>query len=443
MTVAVTLDVLRKCADQSGLHCAQSIEGNWLVLHVEGLSRPQPFTIALVENGRIVQFQTVGYLSCRAGDRHLREVVTLLRGLSGQSRLVRYTWDPDKSEIVISAEISVGDGEFTDEQFRKALRPFLQAIDQPTYDRIKQTIDTGVDPGAHRQEVSLWLTALAKARGLTKKFLATPYTPDAVDCTVFSQRVVQPGDCILIQVFAYIPSYLDEARDLAQEYDEEAKRLGSVSLATEIMRGSTLTFELVFRDLAIQDSVQNLHWQGKTQSVQFEVPILSDYSSKNVIGKVLISQNTVPIGQILFKIRVAADEREADTKYAPTGDARRYRLAFISYASKDRLEVLRRVQMLTAVGIRYFQDLLSLDSGDRWAEKIYEYIDQSDVLFLFWSTAARESEWVKREWQYGLKKNGDDFIHPVIIEGPPPPAPPPELAHLHFADKLLYFINPR
>ncbi len=63
------------------------------------------------------------------------------------------------------------------------------------------------------------------------------------------------------------------------------------------------------------------------------------------------------------------------------------------------------------------------------------------VLFLFWSTAAKESEWVSREWRYGLERKGEDFIHPVILEGPPPPEPPPELAHLHFADRMLYFIK--
>lgn len=398
-------------------------------------------------------------------------MLTLLRELNKQSRLVKHTWDSDSGEVVVCADMSPGDGKLTQEQFQDAVRAFLQAIDQPGYGRIKTTADTGVDPGvpvrvepiagleSHSErkaarktepresgssadsEVLGWLAALGRARGVTKNYVATPYTPDAVDCAVFSQREVPPGDCVLVQVFAYMPGYVNEAGDLAAEYDEEAKRLGSVSLTTEIMRGSMLTFELVIRDVAIHDPVQNLLWRGKTQSVQFEVSIPSDCGSKNLIGKVLISQDTVPIGQILFKIKVVSREVAADTTNLPTGDARRYRMAFISYASKDRPEVLRRVQMLTAVGMRYFQDVVDLDPGDRWAQELYRHIDQSDVLFLFWSTAARESEWVRREWQYGLERKGEDFIHPVIIEGPPPPEPPPELAHLHFADKMLYFIN--
>jgi hypothetical protein len=50
---------------------------------------------------------------------------------------------------------------------------------------------------------------------------------------------------------------------------------------------------------------------------------------------------------------------------------------------------------------------------------------------LFWSSAARESHWVREELRYALKrKGGDDLaapeILPVVIEGPPPPPPPEE-----------------
>jgi hypothetical protein len=72
-------------------------------------------------------------------------------------------------------------------------------------------------------------------------------------------------------------------------------------------------------------------------------------------------------------------------------------------------------------------------------------IDESDVFFLFWSTAAKQSEWVIKEVRYAIeRRSGDDLgppeIDPVIIEGPPPVAPPPELKDLHFNDRFLYFI---
>ena len=126
-----------------------------------------------------------------------------------------------------------------------------------------------------------------------------------------------------------------------------------------------------------------------------------------------------------------------------TGEAKVYKKAFISYASTDRNEVLNRVQMLSLLHINFFQDLLSLEPGQRWEQEIYHHIDESDVFFLFWSSAAKASRWVMDEVSYAMsRKNGDDSnppaIIPVIIEGPPPVTPPEELSHLHFNDYLMY-----
>lgn len=458
--VAVTLGELRKLVDACGLRYAVLPDEKGLVLQPSEASSRPAFLIVLTLDGRMVQFRTIGYLYCPPGHPHLEQVVTLLAEFNRRSAMVRYNWEraegkgqgQGEGEIIVGVEIWIGDGELTVEQFRNTLRRFLQAIEEPRYRRIHQTLETGRDPGVRvpmegrslaRDDMRAQLAALGRARGLVKQYVATPYTPDLVDCAVFSQREVRPGDSVLVQVFAYLPGYAQEAQGLAQEYDEEAKRLGSVSLATEIMRGSVLTFELVVGDLPIPDPVQNLAWRGKTQSVQFEVPIPRQCGSGNLIGKVLISQNTIPIGQIRIKVKVVSRDAAADARQHPTGDPCRYQMAFISYASSDRPEVLRRVQMLPAVGIRFFQDVIDLDPGERWAQELYRHIDESDVLFLFWSTAARDSEWVRREWQYGLEKKGKDFIHPIIIEGPPPPAPPPELADLHFADPMIYFISAR
>jgi hypothetical protein len=164
-----------------------------------------------------------------------------------------------------------------------------------------------------------------------------------------------------------------------------------------------------------------------------------------------LSENSVPVGHLKFKFKVAGDATaSAQAPVAepePAGSLVRYRQAFISYASEDRSEVLKRVQMLNLAKIKFFQDLLTLEPGQTWERLLYEYIDRSDVFFLFWSRAASESEWVRREVEYVKSKTGRDGagpeIIPVIIEGPPPAPPPAELSFLHFNDKLLYFINSR
>ncbi len=149
--------------------------------------------------------------------------------------------------------------------------------------------------------------------------------------------------------------------------------------------------------------------------------------------------------RFLITVSRSSPRNLAWTQTYPTGQASRYRNAFISYASSDRSEVIRRVQVLEALGIKYFQDLLDLDPGERWEKAIYRAIDDADLFLLFWSNAARNSPFVRKEIGYAIQlKEGQDEkppeIIPIVIEGPPAPAPPEELAHLHFSDRILYFL---
>lgn len=120
------------------------------------------------------------------------------------------------------------------------------------------------------------------------------------------------------------------------------------------------------------------------------------------------------IGQISFKLKLSVDKDSQQPNI--TGEAKAYKKAFISYASSDRNEVLKRVQMLSRLNIDFFQDLLSLKSGQRWESEIFHNIDESDVFFLFWSSAAKASHWVMDEVSYAVKlKNGDDSNPPAIV----------------------------
>ena len=156
----------------------------------------------------------------------------------------------------------------------------------------------------------------------------------------------------------------------------------------------------------------------------------------------------MPIGRITIKVEIKpagkAKSAKMDALDAVTTAAGLYELAFISYASQDRNTVVQMLQTLRFNGIKFFQDLLNLEPGDRWAKQLYRYIDDCDLFLLFWSSHAKASEWVMKEVRYAIERRaGDDeappAIHPVIIEGPPPVPPPPELEHLHFNDPLIYF----
>ena len=268
---------------------------------------------------------------------------------------------------------------------------------------------------------------------------------DVVDCTVFAPPAVRPGESVLIQVFAHLAEQTQDARALATEFDPGTRRRAFRSVEAPIPRGARLTFELHMPGAEIADPVETLTWRGRAESVQFEV-ISPEEVPSTVIGTVWVALDGAPLGHVKFKLGVQANASSPERE--PVGDlAARYKTAFISYASGDRDEVVRRVQMLQALKISYFEDLLDLEPGDRWWPRLETAIDQCDLFLLFWSSDAKHSEWVRKEVSRALQRQGGDGlsppeIRPVILEGPPIVPPWRELSHLHFNDRLLYFMSP-
>jgi TIR domain-containing protein len=272
---------------------------------------------------------------------------------------------------------------------------------------------------------------------------------DEVCCTVFAPHEAARGDGFLVQAFAHLEKQAPLLLEIAKRADKAAEERASKKLGT-IERGQELGFYLQMPGLDIDEPQQSVVWVGDITSAEFAVTIPEDFKPRSINCKLLVSHRNVPIGHIRFnfKISAALQPDKADTDPEPHEDFVRYKLAFISYASPDRSEVLKRVQMLDMAKIRYFQDLLTLEAGKQWEPLIYRYIDECDVFYLFWSTAAKKSRWVKKEVQRALKRKGDKLeappeIMPVPIEGPPPIKPPPYLASIYFDSKFLYFINPK
>jgi hypothetical protein len=268
---------------------------------------------------------------------------------------------------------------------------------------------------------------------------------DEVVCTVFAPPAAAPGDSLLVQVFAHLPEQARDALAIATELDIDARRRTFESLGVPVPTGARLDFELRMPGLEVDEPVASLIWRRRTEAVQFGVNVPPTASPGTVIGTLEISLDSAPVGQVKFKLSVDAGAGEPQSE--PQGEtARRYTVAFISYASEDREQVLSRVQVLSLVGVRYFQDVLSLEPGDRWEQRLKLGIDECDLFLLFWSSDAKRSEWVRKEVQYALARSGGSElsspeIRPVILEGPPIVEPWEELAHLHFNDRLIYFMR--
>lgn len=268
--------------------------------------------------------------------------------------------------------------------------------------------------------------------------------PESVDSAVFCPQTVGRATSFLVQTFVYPPSQNDLARERAHEADAMAARRGVLSLPADVPLGTRIDLHLEMPALLVEEPDAALFWRGTLASAQFEVSVPAATPLGTTIGRIRFAIAGVPAGTLRFQVTVAAAATNEAARPANV-DVRRYRRAFVSYSSKDRGEVLRRVQAFRIAGLSVFQDVLDLEPGERWERELYREIDSCDVLLLFWSSAAAASPWVAKEIDYALaRKQGQDDrppdIVPVPIEGPPIPRPPDKLRDLHFNDALLAHI---
>ena len=270
---------------------------------------------------------------------------------------------------------------------------------------------------------------------------------DRVECSVHAPASAAPGSQFLVQAWIHTLAQTEEVGHLARALDSDAQLRAFRTLELRVPRETTLMIELRLPGGIVDEPSQTVVWTGSPQAATFGVRLRADLTMPaTLIGTVSVFLDGVPIGHLKFKVALGAPGA-GETELKPAGaSAVRYQQAFVSYSSDDRQKVLPRVQMLEALGIRFFQDLLSLDSGERWEPELERQIDTCDLFLLFWSENAKSSEWVRREVLRAMqRKAGDDLrppeIRPVILEGPPVPKPWDELRYLHFNDRVLYFLD--
>lgn len=283
-------------------------------------------------------------------------------------------------------------------------------------------------------------------RGATDVPVLAAKVGDTVACSVYAPQEAAPYDPVQIQVWLHLLEEATAVGQLAVSIDDTAVLRQFSNLGVPVQPGERLRLVLSLRGETGTEQTRETTWKGSRESQQFVVDIPDDPGKQKVffVLRVFLQRDDwMPVGEISFFIKVAG----ATSAGKPVGsEAKRYHYAFVSYASKDRQEVLRRVQMLGIFDQKFFMDVLSLQPGEEWEPALEQHILDCDLFLLFWSTNARNSEWVLREVKFALaRKNGrrdaPPLIQPIPLELPVVP-PPPELGHLHVNDHILYLIAP-
>ena len=270
-----------------------------------------------------------------------------------------------------------------------------------------------------------------------------------VDCSVFAPPKLAVGDAALVQIYLHPPGRAEEAEAGAKLFDSDAEKRGFRSLSMDLASGTRVAVQLDVEGMEVSDDgIDEIRWNNSVVGTSFKVSSSASTTSGKHFGTVRLLVDGVPAGKINFIMELVS---ALETEVPPEGlgeSVHRYHKAFISYASEDRTEVLKRVQTLGALKIKYFQDILDLEPGERWEKELYKQIDDCDLFLLFWSSAARDSKWVYQETLYARQRRiesetEEPDIIPMMIEGPPPPEPWSDFNDLHFNDKLIYLMRPQ
>jgi len=259
---------------------------------------------------------------------------------------------------------------------------------------------------------------------------------ETVQFVVYGPGRVEAGTPFTLDLWAFLTTQRDKVEALAKRMGQE--QAGNAAEG-RIAQRSVLGLQLYSDALEIERPVRPLAWNGRERVESFGCNVKPGITSFQVEGRMVITCEGLLIAEIRFNVRMGTPE-PSRTALQQTSTVPR--AAFASYASANRIDVLRSVQGIRkgAPGLDIFVDVDAIRSGDDWREKLGAFIVTSDIFYLFWSEAAKQSEWVEREWRYALRQEGLRFIDPFPLESPEVVTPPAELSAIHFNDRYLMFI---
>jgi hypothetical protein len=295
--------------------------------------------------------------------------------------------------------------------------------------------------------------ASAPVRELLRKALVDPEevgplvasnatAPQDVDVMVFAPPVVPLREEVIVQVIFHTPDREFEALTRGRKAESAGQALASVPLTIQVRRNDNIKISVECRDATTPEPVQRTVWNGRLVCLQFMMRMPN--VEMIIRPKLRVFVNGIPAGTLVFKTLV--QQNPPDLRRSPVNEtACAFRKPFLSYASEDRVEVLKAAQILNLLKMDYFQDLLNLSPGERWERRLFTEIDNCDVFMLFWSHHAQQSKWVISEAEYARQRAkitpGDGVPEfTVLLLEVPVPSPPASLEDIHFNDPLRHII---
>ena len=257
---------------------------------------------------------------------------------------------------------------------------------------------------------------------------------DIVNVSAYCQEEIVAGQSFLLNVYAHLYEQKEEVSTMARDADEHARLQAGKSLNMPVLRGTSLYFHLLIEDWEIENPQQQLVWYGVPTSVEFEIAPPSLQKQGSVIATLIISNMHGPIGRLKFNLQIIESAKPMANETPAQVESLAYSQAYMSFAPEDISSVDIHLLNLKQTGVSFIRT--RENTFDDWELELVNHLKESELFYLFWSTAAESSEIMESEWQYALRfrnssKGRLPDIIPVIIENPGP-KPPEELAFLNF-----------
>lgn len=149
--MAMTMEQLKQLAEQAELRYFLDPRRDALMFGARGMNGSYQVELLLEVEGTFLQFRSIDNRHCPAEHPHLLEVLKVIAGINYRARFVKIGWDANDGEIVVYGDMWISDGTVVSGQFQQMLQNYFSALDM-AHARIRQTLETGKDPGEESPE---------------------------------------------------------------------------------------------------------------------------------------------------------------------------------------------------------------------------------------------------------------------------------------------------
>lgn len=222
---------------------------------------------------------------------------------------------------------------------------------------------------------------------------------DNIYSTIYAPAEVKKKSHLLTQVYFHSKEEATKVHSLARSADNNAQRRGYVPISLKLKRGDKLDVEFnVYGERCLMSKIKTVLWQGSFTHCYFDYFVPDDIAVDELSCEANLYVNGAMIGEMRFLTQIV----EAPKKRNSYIMSRRFNRIFISYAHQDAHKVKLLALAYKAQGVDYFYDRDSLKPGDVYEDKIFDYIDSSDLFVLCWSKNAESSKYVVKEKDHAL-----------------------------------------